>query len=252
MKIFYILTRGRTGSTAVIDSLNKTNSICTAQELFLKYNFNRNVERFIMPYDLWLEQTPFLQRMYGKLLNNEVLIDSYLRMAEGRAMSTGKTAFGFKVLSHHFDQRPNLKDALLERGYRAIYLRRNVPRQVISNIVARLRGKYNAHANEKYEDDSRYTIDIGEFESLVNVEIQAITHDLDVLESGGGGFIEVTYEDFMADRHSFFNRIFDFLGVSADTPQESEYSIMIKNISHVVENYQAVVESATAMGLIIE
>ena len=252
MKNFIIMTRGRTGSTAVIDSLNKTNSICTEQELFLKYNFKRNMERFIEPFDVWLDQVPLLPRLYGKLFSNEALVKSYLREVEARSMSTGKIAFGFKVLSHHFDQRPSLKDALLESGYRTIYLRRNVPRQVISGMVANLRGVYNVLATENYKEDSRYTIDVNEFESLVKSELQEIANDLDVLETGGGEFIEVTYEDFMADRYSFFNQIFEFLGVPTETPQESSYSILIRDISGVVENYQAIKKSVAAMGMNIE
>jgi hypothetical protein len=252
MKKFFIMTRGRTGSTAVIDSLNLTNEICAAQELFLKYNFNKNTIHLIVPFDLWQERGILWPLLRKKLFSKKTLIKEYLRKAEDSAMSTGKMAFGFKVLSHHFDERSGLKCALLERGYHTIYLTRNIPRQVISGMVAKLRGKYNARTTENYNDDSRYTIDINEFESLVKWEVQAATNDLNMLKTGGGRFIEVRYEDFLADRQVFFNHIFDFLGISAETPQPSKFSIMIKDISHVVENYQAVAESAAAIGINIE
>ena len=33
MKKFFVMTRGRTGSTAIVDVLNKSNNVCAAQEL---------------------------------------------------------------------------------------------------------------------------------------------------------------------------------------------------------------------------
>jgi hypothetical protein len=43
---FIIMTRGRTGSTAVVDALNKSRVLCVMQELFTEhfadFNFNNN------------------------------------------------------------------------------------------------------------------------------------------------------------------------------------------------------------------
>ena len=168
------MTRGRTGSTAVMDSLNKTSSITTAQELFIKYKTNEKnsqpankSDRVILRYDPWRQQNlGRLERVSEWLMRNDTSIVKYLDQVENTASKTDAKAFGFKVISHHFKQRPGLKENLVERGYSAIYLTRNIPRQVISGIVAKKRGKYNAHEKENYQNDSSFLIDIDNFKQF--------------------------------------------------------------------------------------
>jgi hypothetical protein len=70
--------------------------------------------------------------------------------------------FGFKVLSHQFDEKPFIGDLLKRRGYhRVIYLTRSVARQVLSGMVAAKREVYNTQ--EKFEDVRRYQIDLDKF-----------------------------------------------------------------------------------------
>lgn len=255
MNKFFIMTRGRTGSTAVIDSLNNTSSICAAQELFIRYDFTKKQQllsqlyTLVPPFDIWKERGVWWSCLYRKLLTQKALIRSYLRDAEKSAKDAEKVIFGFKVLSHHFDETHDLKEVLFGQGYHAIYLTRNIPRQVISGMVAKLRGKYNAHASENYVDDSGYTIDIKEFEALVKWETQAVANDLAMLESMGGSFIEVRYEDFIADRQSFFDKIFNFLGVESGVSPLSRYSVMIKDLRGTVNNYDMVADCAARLGV---
>lgn len=257
MKKFFLMTRGRTGSTAVIDGLNSTRSVVAAQELFLRYDVRKKQKlrdkfySLIPPFDIWQERGTWIRYLHGKLFGKSH-VKSYLRETEVAALRAGKLAFGFKVLSQHFDETAFLREVLQERGYLAVYLTRNIPRQVISGMVARLRGKYNARAKDDYEDNARYVIDIEEFESLVKWETQAVKNDLAMLEKEGFKFIEVSYEEFMADRRSFFERIANFLAVPTEMPAESSYSVMIRNLEHTVENYQAVADCAAAMGMSVE
>lgn len=250
------MTRGRTGSTAVMDSLNKSNNIVAAQELFIKYavkNKKTNSHDQILPrFDLWLDSRklnlPFF-RLFSKNLHT---MKKYLDLAENIPINKDSKAFGFKVISHHFDERPGLKDLLLERGYKAVYLTRNIPRQVISGMVAKLRGKYNAHERENYRDDTRYKIDINEFKSLIEWEIQAVDNDISLLESSGYEFIQVRYEDFVENSDAFFANIFDFLDIPEEKLPESSFSIMIKDIKQAVQNYQEVENCLIEMGMTIE
>lgn len=61
MNKFFLMTRGRTGSTAVIDELNKSQGLCAARELFLIYDFDNipdvseitKVYNFLLPFGLW-------------------------------------------------------------------------------------------------------------------------------------------------------------------------------------------------------
>lgn len=258
MKKFIIMTRGRTGSTAIIDELNKTDRVGTAQELFLRYDFSDKLDLLlqlyplVLPFELWKARGSWWSNIYRGCLDAEGLINSYLKQAEATASRKGKDVFGFKVLSHHFEETPFLGAALLKRNYRVIYLTRNIPRQVISGMVAKQRGKYNAQANEKYEDNNRYLIEIEEFRNLVRWESQAVENDIAFLKSTGFNYITVSYEEFTSDREKFFRRAFNFLGVAMELPQSTNYTLMIKDLEHTIENYQAVVECVSSMGMQIE
>jgi LPS sulfotransferase NodH len=265
MNKFFIMTRGRTGSTAIIDELSEIGSVRAAQELFIKRDFQEDLNtlnrlnyweqylaknQFMMPFELWKLRANWWQKQYRNFVGNEGLEDYFLNELESRAQRDNKRAFGFKVLSNHFDENPMLKDVLLARGYRVLYLKRNVPHQVISGMIANQRGVYNT--KKEFRDDKRYTIDVDEFKKLVEWEAQSIVRDIELLKSSGFNFIEVTYEEFMADREAFFGRVLAFLGVPPETPQSSSYSVMIKDLKHTVENYQTVADCASAIGMRIE
>lgn len=259
MNKFFIMTRGRTGSTAIIDELNKVNGVRAAQELFIKKDFTNDMKRHgfeklcvlhnsMMPFELWKAGTR--RRWYERWLISDAPLNRYLDKVESVASEEGCEAFGFKALSHHFQDTPRLDQSLCERGYQAIYLKRNIPRQVISGMVAKQRGIYNT--KKTYQDESRYRIDVKNFQKRVRREIQAVDGDLAFLESTGFNCLEVTYEEFMANRKEFFERVLGFIGVSEELPQASAYTVMIKDLEHTVENYQMVSDCAAAMGIRIE
>jgi LPS sulfotransferase NodH len=260
MKKFFVMTRGRTGSTAIIDELGKVKGLRSApHELFLEFDFQELLEKHptleetygsMIPFKLWKTKSPWWVRIQRYFLSKRRLIEKYLKEVENSAFCEGAALFGFKVLSNHFEEITCLKDILLERQYRAIYLKRNIPRQVISGMIANQRGTYNTDQN--YQDDRRYQIDTHTFQELVRWETQAVKNDLALLKSAGFDFIEVSYEEFMADRQAFFSRVLGFLGLPADLPEASSYSVMIKDLKYTIENYQAVADCAMAMGMRIE
>jgi LPS sulfotransferase NodH len=249
------MTRGRTGSSAIIDELNKTSSVRTAQELFLQYDFSKKqkllkqIYPVLTPFEIWKARGPWLRRRTNELFGQKATINRYLKEVETSKLSEGAKALGFKVLSHHFDQTPLLKPVLKERGYRAIYLKRNLPRQVISGMIAKQRGIYNT--KDDYQDTGQYAIDVDEFQKLVRWEQECVERDIELLKSVGFDFIEVSYEEFMSDREGFFGRVLSFLGAPAEVPPASSYTIMIKDLQHTVKNYGDVVESAEAIGMTI-
>jgi LPS sulfotransferase NodH len=253
------MTRGRTGSTAIIDILNKTQSIRTAeQEPFLKHNFPNIVKKYpnlknypsSIPFGLWKNQKPKWWRFLAYCSNDAWLIKRYLKEIENAALTDGVSAFGFKILSNNFEEIPWLKDILIKRRYRVIYLKRNIPHQVISGMIAKQRGVYNI--NQDYKDDNRYKIDIEEFKNLMVWEMSQGDNDIAFLNAAGFSFIAVTYEEFMSDRQAFFNRLFGFLEVPLELPKNSSYSVMIKDLKYTVENFQEVVDCAVEMGMSIE
>lgn len=260
MKKFIIMTRGRTGSTAIIDELSKVKGVCSAaHELILKMDFSELLMKYPMliknygsmiPFELWKTKSPWWRRIQRCLLDDNELIRRYLEEVETFALREGASAFGFKVLSNHFMETTILKEILLERGYCAIYLKRNIPHQVISGLIANLRGVYST--DSEYLDDNSYQIDIEEFHNLVKWETQEVENDITFLATAGFKFIEVSYEEYMKNRQEFFNRVLGFLGVQAELPPASSYRVLIKDIKHTIGNYQAVADCAVAMGMSIE
>lgn len=254
------MTRGRTGSTAVMDSLNKTSSITTAQELFIKYKTNEKnsqpankSDRVILRYDPWRQQNlGRLERVSEWLMRNDTSIVKYLDQVENTASKTDAKAFGFKVISHHFKQRPGLKENLVERGYSAIYLTRNIPRQVISGIVAKKRGKYNAHEKENYQNDSSFLIDIDNFRSLIELEQKSQQEDLTLLQAMGIDYTVIRYEDFVSNPDQLFSDIMSFLNLPSEKAPKSSYSIMIENLNNTIENYEQVRECTKQLGMSLD
>lgn len=256
MKKFFLFTRGRTGSTAVMDSLNKTNSIIAAQELFIKYQVKRsrrstnNSRHLITRYDLWRkEQMGFLSIIKKTFMMSDVWIARYLDHVELSAENTGAKAFGFKVISHHLAQRPRLQDNLAKRGYSTLYLTRNLPRQVISGMVANKRGKYNAHVTENYKNDSPFSIDIDRFVSLIELEKESQINDINRIKSLGLDYKIITYEHFMSNCNQFFLDIFSFLDLEAEEVPSSLYKIMIDDLEGTITNYDQVFQTTKQLGM---
>ena len=259
MKRFFLMTRGRTGSTAIVDELNNLKGVFAEQEIFRKGDFRDALKepfmqdfqfQFAIPFDLWKlwkTQGSWWRQTWKCMFDNRQMAGDYLRdLEEIMARRKDASAFGFKALSHHFIQKPFLKKVLIGQGYRAIYLTRNIPRQVISGMIAKQRGVYN---QKDYKDDGRYRIDIDEFERSVVYGTRGVQKDMTFLRRCGFDFIEVSYEDFTADREAFFARVLEFLDIAFEVPKASDYSVMIKDLRHTVENYDAILKRASAMGL---
>lgn len=249
------MTRGRTGSTAVIDELKKSRSLCALQELFLIFDFDnipdiseiQEVYDMLMPFVLWRRRVWLWKWMPRYLYSDEKLSGRYLSEAEALAVRHGASSFGFKVLSHNFEEWPFLSVLLRQRGYRVIYLTRNIARQVLSGMVANRSGLWNT--KEDRENLTSYSIDLDEFAGLIQWEKQCVETDLAKLKVEGFDFIVVSYEEFYRNRQSFYEKIFQFLGLPTELPQKSDYSVIIKDLRHTISNYEAVVERAAAIGM---
>lgn len=281
MNKFFLITRGRTGSTAVVDELNKCTSLCATQELFLALHFsniqNKKISKLfdlVLPVIFWKRKfqtantpnkkyniyydliAPFIRwkqahrfwKWIPSILNiDNIAADQYLNEAESLAELEGAASFGFKVLSHQLDERPFLSELLKQRAYHAIYLTRNITRQVLSGMVAAQRGFYNTQ--EKFKDERRYQIDLDEFQWLVQWEIQSVEKDIARLKGEKFDYIVVSYEEFTSNRQAFYEKIFDFLGLPTELPPNSDWSIVIKDLRYTIANYDAVVERAAAIGM---
>lgn len=177
----------------------------------------------------------------------KMLVSLYLKLAErdSKLKSNVKT-FGFKVLSHNFEERPFLLDMLLKRNYKAIYLTRNLARQVMSGMIANQRGVYNSLVD--IVDAQRYSIDLNDFEARVLWEKQCVESDCALLKQQGFDFIVVSYEEFCDDKKSFFNKVFNFLQLPPVMPKASDYRQVMKDPVYTIENYAEVAACALKLG----
>jgi len=246
---FVVLTRGRTGSTAITDELGKCSSITTTQELFLRDEFTaKTLQRdytLIVPFDIWKKE----KWGYGVIparFADVRLARNYLLDAERLAERRNATAFGWKVLSHQFDQRPFLCDLLKKRRYRVIYLRRKTTHQVVSGLIARQRGIYNSV--ESLHDKRKYQIDPDEFVNAVKGERECIRNDRALLTAKGFSFAEVHYEDYCTNREAFFATVFELLDYPFEMPPPSDFVRMIDDKRSVIENYDQVAGIAAQLG----
>lgn len=254
MKNFVLVTRGRTGSTAVLDELGKTNHLCTTQELFLRGPFEekllKDYYKLLLPFDLWKQEGRWWKRrLFPSYYSDLQQAHRYLTHTAMLAQHQGAEGLGWKVLSHQFDERAFLGELLKRQGYRAIYLKRNTVRQVLSGMVAKQRGVYNSR--EKVVDKRRYHIDIDNFQWLVQWERECLKKDCARLSTEGFDFIEVNYEDFCADRQAFYSHIFNFLILPQELPPPSDFVKMIDDPKLVIENYDEVVDAAAELGEVL-
>ena len=249
VKKFVLVTRGRTGSTALLDELGKSSALCTTQELFLRPPFTEfcleDYYKLLPPFDLWKQQR-WWRRIPTRYNSDPWQAHRYLKRVETLGRRLGVEGLGWKVLSHQFNERPFLSELLKKHGYRVIYLRRNFARQVLSGMVANQRGIYNSL--EKVVDTRRYHIDIEKFQWHVQWERECVKNDCVRLAANGFDFIEVSYEGFCADRQAFYRDIMNFLKLPLELPPPSSFVKMIEEPRQVIENYDEVMDAVVSLG----
>lgn len=252
---FFLMTRGRTGSSAVIDELNRADNVCAMQEMFTIWDFASQPAALVhypefLPFNAWNANRKGISKFVGRIFGEPSQANAYLEELEGFLGGRNVGAYGFKVLSNHFDERPYLCELLKRRGYVGIYLTRSIGRQVLSGMVAAQRGVYNT--KDPFEDRKSYEIDVNLFEQFVNWERLCVENDCATLAKNGFHFTVVTYEDFLAEREAFYNKISRHLGMSMMVPGKSDFQIMIKSLADTIANYNEVAAKAAELDVEID
>lgn len=250
---FFVFTRGRTGSTAIVDELNNSEGVLALQELFIRGDFSGDEndaleeKNAILRFDLWKKRDPWFLRIIPFSLGDKYRARRYFCVIEERAHGNGASAFGLKVLTHHFTQRPYLADILRARGYKAIYLRRNVARQVLSGMLAQQTGVYNLKGD--FNNEKEYEIDLREYEAALLRGKQELEMDVVMLRESGFPVIVVDYEDWLSDREGFFGTVLEYLEVPYRLPSKTDYAVMIKDMAKTIKNIDEVESCARSLGV---
>lgn len=236
-----ILTRGRTGSTAIINQLGKSRAIHSEQELFSK-DPNLKYYKDLPPFSEWTKKTYF--RLFLKKEN--LLANRYLNVLHNKVCRRKIPCFIWKALSNNLIERPYLIELLKLYDYKIIYLKRNIARQVISGMIANERRVYNSL--DKIEDEKRYLINIDYFRKLVEWENHSVMEDVKKIEEYGFDFIKLSYEKYINEKKSFLGEVFRFIRLPEEDLAESDFQIMIPDISNTVENFEEVSRIAEDIG----
>ena len=256
---FVVLTRGRTGSTAIVDELNKHEDAVCLQELFINLdndpmlkglfdkhgvNFDRyGLQDWFPTFDLWSKKARAFKLLSksiyfykGRPLTTSRIMKVYMQEMEDHVFNLGSKTIGFKLLGHQVLNLPAFLAVLKDLGYKVIYLdRKNVVKQVLSGVIANKRKVYNQR--NYVPDNKSFTIDLDEFKFLVSVEMSEVIKQKSMIEFSEVDSLYVSYEDFLSDRKSFHTAIFAFLNIENQVIEESDFSIVIPEIKDVVENY---------------
>lgn len=251
MNKFFLMTRGRTGSTAIMEELDMRYSFRAMPELFMIYHYGDVSEIYSIstPFVLWKQQLRLRKRIPLFFYSDAQWANLYLAELEIFVKQHGITSFGFKVLSPNFSEWKFLGKLLRRRGYQAIYLTRNVARRVLSGMVASQSGVWNIKGEVEVPS---CTINLDEFQRLIRLEKWEEARDIARLTAMGFNFIVVSYEEFYNNREAFHDKISLFLDIPKELPPRSEYSIVIKDLKETIVNYEAVVERAAKLGFSLD
>ena len=223
---FVIVTRGRTGSSFLVDMLNKHPEITCHMELLTTGDFG---QREPAPLSAFCEGRPTQDAARDYF--------SYLR----DFTRDKKNRFGFKILYHQFDEWSDydFMNFISQNYVKVIFLkRRDLFRLAISTIVARTENLYNAtdsqlktnkQLQERYKTHQE---NIGKGVVLAPEEVLQAARNArhsnrmipDELKNKGTNFIEVSYEDLTESQLQAMKKITDFLEVSEyEEPPTTDY-----------------------------
>lgn len=207
LTFFTVLTRGRTGSTALIDELDQHPDIVCHQELF-------RPDPLAPPesVDLASEKVPTFEAVKheGRTLSAQ----DYLQ--EVAAASSGKLV-GFKTLMFHLELREEarLESYIFGSAMPIVFLTRDPVRAALSAAIAKERKHFSFRVDEEEKDhlkrrvrlDPAFVSDEARYYSYWSENWQTKLRELNAPH------LVVSYEQYMKDRLGLMNLIFRFLKV---------------------------------------
>ena len=278
-KNFIVLTRGRTGSTVVCDTLGGQSQVFCGQELFrpMKSDELEISKEIIDNNESSQEDYQLISKKVGKLIvgaqyfhddlelpftafNHVYGNFSYQNYFEYLNMCHDKEAVGFKVLSHHLNESwsgiTTALEELGEFGVKVLYLQRHdVLREAFSICIAHERKVYNLKKADKTIDlNKKLSIDV---EQLLN-EIKYIEYSreqaLKAFKKARVAFKEVFFEDYLDNKREFITNIFRFLGLKNTSYQEYEENfvkVTPDDLSDLVINYESLMQNQAVRAYIL-
>jgi len=245
MKRFFVYTRGRTGSSALVDDLNQHPQIVCHQELFSPQKVSERVPYSDIYYLSWIEKV------------KDQSIDAYWRYLDALARDQHATVNGMKILLNQFDaMKPyGIENVVWNTDIKVIYLTRDPVCEAISGHLARTRNIFNI--NRHYHD--KFYVE--NLKSLAPVRIDPLIIDREVdyifywankltdfIKTVTNPVLVMSYEKYFGHKKDAYEELLDFLSVSpASPPEENRFLKVtkpgwkgdIENIDEIIKYLEA-------------
>ena len=232
MQKFIIISTQRSGSSLLVTTLASHPEVVCHREVFLEENFHPN------SYSTY--RTSSLRNRVAHLFYREKLVNQYL---EKLLLEAGDVAaFGFKFMYSQDKLLPQVMKWAEREDVKVIHLiRANVLKKRISRLVSRFRNL--AHSTERVEvcRISMETKRLKEKLDAMSKQIDQYRSRLSHLQ-----YIELTYEDLVANQAYELKRLLEFLEMEVVPGLSSDLvKVNPDNVSEVIENYDEVVRALT-------
>lgn len=234
---FAIVGVQRTGTTWIRTTLNDHPSILALGEVFL-YSHGRFPFRRSAGADVAQSYRRFVEasgsRRLRHVFNRTGLVGQYLQEIYSQP---GYEAIGFKMMRTQCGPFPMVIDFLKQEHIHIIHVvRRNVLKTLISRETARQRQLFHAEDSVPVR---KVTLDPGSLRPALD----RISADNEFWKRtfGRSNYVELVYEDFVADKSVRLQAIYDFLSVTPDHEVSSGLvKINPETLSEVVANFSEV------------
>lgn len=221
MKRFFVYTRGRTGSSALVDDLNQHPQIVCHQELLAENeNFIAGPSRENC-YSLWMNKV------------NNPSIEAYWEYLDVLASTAGASINGMKILVNQFEERtPDGIEAVWNTDVKIIYLVRDPVCEAVSLMLSETRNLYNLQYGDKQEI-KRWTslksvcLDPKRIDREIDHIIDCFKKQTDLFKIITNPILMITYEKYFGDRETTYQEILDFLQVCSVLPPQDNGFIKV-------------------------
>jgi hypothetical protein len=287
MNKFFMLTRGRTGSTAILDELGTTN-IFALQEVFTddvgeeRKHVQNEVGNSTLPFELWMEPAQIAavskklifdrESILVNLKNglNQILklVCKHVPIFRGNSWVIGRVIERY-LLNQYLEYIENIafetnRDGIVfkvlshqittRRPLLGVLKRRGykaillVRKNVVRQVISGMIAEQRGVFNtKKFISLPSCEIDLDRFEFSVSWELTCNEANRAILKQNNVEYIEISYEDFSKDRDNLYRKIFSYMGVSYQSPQITSYSIMIPDIKSAITNFEELESKVSAM-----
>lgn len=279
VKNFIVLTRGRTGSSVVCDTLGGQNQVFCGQELFRPMTRDElKISKEIIANDEPIQENyQLISKQVGKLIEGTqhfhddlelpftafYHVDrnfSYQNYFDYLNMCHNKEAVGFKVLSHHLDESWSGITAALEElgefGVKVLYLQRHdILREAFSICIAHERKIYNLKKADKTIDlNKKLSIDVEQLLSEIKYIEYSREQALKAFKKAGVAFKEVFFEDYLDNKREFIKNILRFLGLKNTSYldyEENFVKVTPDDLSDLVINYESLMHNQAVRAYVL-